>query len=57
MPNNRVSMSKAKQVVGALQASRLSVRALGLSARKVSKYLRNVRTAGIAPARRLDEEG
>ena len=49
MPNERVSVSKLKQLIG-LQASNLSVRALpralGLSVGAVSKYLR----AGI-PAR------
>ena len=52
MPNERVSMSKLKQLI-ALQASNLSVRAmaraLGLSVGAVSKYLRAVRTAGIGP--------
>lgn len=52
MPNERVSMSKLKQLI-ALQASNLSVRAmaraLGLSIGAVSKYLRAVRTAGIGP--------
>ena len=52
MPNERVSMSKLKQLI-ALQASNLSVRAiargLGLSVGAVSKYLRAVRAAGIGP--------
>ena len=52
MPNERVSMSKLKQLI-ALQASNLSVRAmaraLGLSVGVVSKYLRAVRAAGIGP--------
>src|SRR5579863_2171114 len=51
MPNERVSMSKLKQLI-ALQASNLSVRAiaraLGLSVGAVSKYLRAVRAAGIS---------
>jgi transposase len=50
MPNERISMSKLKQLIG-LQASNLSVRAmaraLGLSVGAVSKYLRAVRAAGI----------
>ena len=50
MPNERVSMSKLKQLIG-LQASNLSVRALartlGLSVGAVSKYLRAVRGCGI----------
>lgn len=50
MPNERISMSKLKQLIG-LQTSNLSVRALsralGLSVGAVSKYLRAVRTAGI----------
>ena len=50
MPNERVSMSKLKQLI-ALQTSNLSVRAmgraLGLSVGAVSKYLRAVRAAGI----------
>jgi len=60
MPNERVSMSKLKQLI-ALQASNLSVRAmaraLGLSVGAVSKYLRAVRAAGIDPteAERLPE--
>jgi transposase len=51
MPNERVSMSKLKQLIG-LQASNLSVRALaralGLSVGAVSKYLRAVRGCGIS---------
>ena len=51
MPNERVSMSKLKQLI-ALQTSNLSVRAmgraLGLSVGAVSKYLRAVRAAGIS---------
>ena len=43
MPNERISMSKLKQLIG-LQSSNLSVRglarALGLSVGAVSKYLR-----------------
>ena len=50
MPNERISMSKLKQLIG-LQASNLSVRALaralGLSVGAVSKYLRAVRASGI----------
>jgi transposase len=50
MPNERISMSKLKQLIG-LQSSNLSVRelarALGLSVGAVSKYLRAVRTCGI----------
>ena len=50
MPNERISMSKLKQLIG-LQASNLSVRAmgraLGLSVGAVSKYLRAVRACGI----------
>jgi len=50
MPNERISMSKLKQLIG-LQASNLSVRALartlGLSVGAVSKYLRTVRGCGI----------
>ena len=46
MPNERISMSKLKQLIG-LQSSNLSVRALaralGLSVGAVSKYLRAVR--------------
>ncbi len=54
MPNERISMSKLKQLIG-LQASNLSIRALaralGLSVGAVSKYLRVVRAAGSAPRR------
>lgn len=50
MPNERVSMSKLKQLIG-LQSSNLSVRALAraldLSIGAVSKYLRAVKAAGI----------
>jgi hypothetical protein len=50
MPNERISMSKLKQLIG-LQASNLSIRALsralGLSVGAVSKYLRAVRRSGI----------
>jgi len=50
MPNERISMSKLKQLIG-LQASNLSVRTLartlGLSVGAVSKYLRAVRGCGI----------
>ncbi len=53
MPNERISMSKLKQLIG-LQASNLSVRALaralGLSVGAVSKYLRAVRACGISAA-------
>jgi transposase len=53
MPNERISMSKLKQLIG-LQASNLSVRALsralGLSVGAVSKYPRAVREAGISAA-------
>jgi transposase len=53
MPNERVSMSKLKQLIG-LQASNLSVRALGralgLSVGAVSKYLRTLRACGIGAA-------
>jgi transposase len=53
MPNERISMSKLKQLIG-LQTSNLSVRALaralGLSIGAVSKYLRAVKAAGIEPA-------
>jgi len=53
MPNERVSMSKLKQLIG-LQASNLGVRALsralGLSVGAVSKYLRAVRRCGISAA-------
>jgi transposase len=50
MPNERISMSKLKQLIG-LQASNLSVRglarALGLSVGAVAKYLRALRESGI----------
>lgn len=53
MPNERISMLKLKQLIG-LQSSNLSVRALGralgLSVRAVSKYLRAVRACGIGAA-------
>ena len=53
MPNERISMSKLKQLIG-LQTSNLSVRALGralgLSVGAVSKYLRAVRAGGIEAA-------
>ena len=53
MPNERISMSKLKQLIG-LQSSNLSVRALAraldLSVGAVSKYLRAVKAAGIEPA-------
>jgi len=53
MPNERISMSKLKQLIG-LQASNLSIRALaralGLSVGAVSKYLRAVRRSGIGAA-------
>lgn len=53
MPNERISMSKLKQLIG-LQASNLSVRALGralgLSVGAVSKYLRAVRSCEIEAA-------
>ena len=53
MPNERISMSKLKQLIG-LQSSNLSVRALsralGLSVGAVSKYLRALRTAGLEAA-------
>jgi len=53
MPNERISMSKLKQLIG-LQASNLSVRALaralGLSVGAVSKYLRAVKASGIGAA-------
>lgn len=53
MPNERISMTKLKQLIG-LQTSNLSVRefarALGLSIGAVSKYLRAVRAAGIGAA-------
>ena len=48
MPNERISMSKLKQLIG-LQTSNLSVRALaralGLSIGAVSKYLHAVRAS------------
>jgi transposase len=57
MPNERISMSKLKQLIG-LQSSNLSVRALAraldLSIGAVSKYLRAVRAAGIGA---VDAEG
>jgi transposase len=53
MPNERISMSKLKQLI-ALQGSNLGIRAiaraLGLSVGAVSKYQRAVRAAGISPA-------
>src|SRR5271154_916297 len=53
MPNERISMSKLKQLIG-LQSSNLSVRALGralgLSVGAVSKYLRAVRACGVGVA-------
>jgi transposase len=53
MPNERVSMSKLKQLIG-LQSSNLSVRALsralGLSVGAVSKYLRALRACRIDAA-------
>ena len=53
MPNERISMSKLKQLIG-LQASNLSVRALGralgLSVGAVSKYLQAVRACRIDAA-------
>ena len=53
MPNERISMSKLKQLIQ-LQSSNLSVRALaralGLSVGAVSKYLQAVRVAGIGAA-------
>jgi hypothetical protein len=53
MPNERVSMSKLKQLIG-LQSSNLSVRALGralgLSVGAVSKYLQALRACGIDAA-------
>ena len=59
MPNERISMSKLKQLIG-LQASNLSVRALsralGLSVGAISKYLRAVREAiSAADAETLSE--
>ncbi|HVZ36652.1 MAG TPA: IS21 family transposase [Polyangiaceae bacterium] len=60
MPNERISMSKLKQLIE-LQTSNLSVRelarALGLLIGAVSKYLRAVRAAGIqaAEAEKLSE--
>ena len=60
MPNERISMSKLKQLIG-LQASNLSVRAmaraLGLSVGAVSKYLRAVRACGIERGRGRDALG
>lgn len=53
MPNERISMSKLKQLIG-LQSSNLTVRelagALSLSIGGVSKYLQAVRAAGIEAA-------
>lgn len=53
MPNERISMSKLKQLIG-LQTSNLGVRALGralgLSVGAVSKYLQAVRACGIEAA-------
>ena len=53
MPNERISMTKLKQLMG-LQASNLSVRALaralGLSVGAVSKYQQALRTAGLSAA-------
>ena len=53
MPNERISMSKLKQLIG-LQSSNLSVRALAraldLSVGAVSKYLRALRACGIEAA-------
>jgi predicted ArsR family transcriptional regulator len=53
MPNERISMSKLKQLIG-LQSSNLSVRALaralGLSVGAVAKYLRALRACGIDAA-------
>jgi hypothetical protein len=53
MPNERISMSKLKQLIG-LQSSNLSIRALaralGLSVGAVSKYLGAVRASGIEAA-------
>jgi transposase len=60
MPNERISMSKLKQLIG-LQSSNLSVRALsralGLSVGAVSKYLNALRACGIdaAEAQALSE--
>ena len=60
MPNERISMSKLKQLIG-LQSSNLSVRALsralGLSVGAVSKYLNALRACGIdaTEAERLSE--
>jgi transposase len=60
MPNERVSMSKLKQLIG-LQSSNLSVRALsralGLSVGAVSKYLRALRACeiGTAEAAKMSE--
>jgi biotin operon repressor len=60
MPNERISMSKLKQLIG-LQASKLGVRALGralgLSVGTVSKYLRALRACGVeaSDADRLSE--
>ena len=53
MPNERISMSKLKQLIG-LQSSNLSVRALGralgLSVGAVSKYVKALRACGIGAA-------
>ena len=60
MPNERISMSKLKQLIG-LQSSNLSVRALsralGLSVGAVSKYLRALRACRInaGEAQKLSE--
>jgi transcriptional regulator with XRE-family HTH domain len=59
MPNERISMSKLKQLIG-LQSNlsvRALARALGLSVGAVSKYLRAVRGAeiGAAEAESLSE--
>jgi len=55
MPNERISMSQLKQLIG-LQSSNLSVRAmgraLGLSVGAVSKYLRAVRECSHGSAHR-----